>query len=53
MRAEIADNYFQDRRPKILVFPTNAVCTSFYRELRNPHFPNRCMPATRSHPPTA
>ena len=41
MRAEIADNYFKDRRPKILVFPTNAVCTSFYREMRNPHFPNR------------
>ena len=25
----------------MLVFPTNAVCASFYRELRNPHFPNR------------
>ena len=38
---QIADNYFRDRRPKVLVFPTNAVCASFYRELRNPHFPNR------------
>ena len=32
---------FNDRRPKVLIFPTNAVCTSFYRELRNPLFPNR------------
>ncbi|KAL1523659.1 hypothetical protein AB1Y20_018594 [Prymnesium parvum] len=38
---QIADNYFFDRRPKILIFPTNAVCNSFYRELRNPRFPNR------------
>lgn len=37
----IADDYFSDRRPKVLIFPTNAVCNSFYRELRNPHFPNR------------
>ena len=34
---QIADNYFLDRRPKVLVFPTNAVCASFYRELRNPY----------------
>ena len=38
---QIADNYFKDRRPKVLIFPTNAVCNSFYRELRNPNFPNR------------
>ena len=30
-----------DCRPKVLIFPTNAVCNSFYRELRNPNFPNR------------
>lgn len=38
---QIADNYFLDRRPKVLIFPTTAVCNSFYRELRNPRFPNR------------
>ena len=26
---------------QVLIFPTNAVCNSFYRELSNPHFPNR------------
>ena len=25
----------------MLIFPTNAVCNSFYRELSNPNFPNR------------
>lgn len=38
---QIVDNYYLDRRPKVLIFPTNAVCNSFYRELRNPMFPNR------------
>ena len=38
---QVADNYFLDRRPKVLIFPTNAVCNSFYRELHNPNFPNR------------
>ena len=26
---------------QVLIFPTTAVCNSFYRELRNPRFPNR------------
>ena len=38
---QIADNYFLDRRPKIVIFPVTAVADNFYRELRNPHFPNR------------
>ena len=29
----ILENYFQDDRPKVLVFPTESVCTSFYTEL--------------------
>ena len=37
----IADSYFSDRRPKILLFPTPAVCSNFYMELLNPRFPNR------------
>jgi hypothetical protein len=38
---QIADNFFRDRRPKILLFPTQAVAKNFYRELRSPRFPNR------------
>ena len=38
---QIANNYFHDRRPKILLFPTVAICRNFYRELRDPRFPNR------------
>ena len=38
---QVADNFFLDRRPKILLFPTQAVSKNFYRELRNPRFPNR------------
>ena len=26
---QIADNYFLDRRPKVLIFPTKAVCDNF------------------------
>ena len=37
----IADNFFKDKRPKLLVFPTPAVCTNFYTELLNAKFPNR------------
>ena len=38
---QVCDNFFLDRRPKILLFPTNAVCESFYRELRSSKLPNR------------
>ena len=38
---QIANSYFLDRRPKIVIFPTSAVCASFYRELRHERFPNR------------
>ena len=38
---QICDSYFLDRRPKICIFPTTAVCNSFYRELRMERFPNR------------
>ena len=38
---QIANNYFLDRRPKLLIFPTAAVCANFYRELRDDKFPNR------------
>ena len=27
------DNFFLDPRPKVAVFPTDAVCKNFYREL--------------------
>ena len=37
----IADNYFKDKRPKILLFPSPAVCSNFYMELLNHRFPNR------------
>lgn len=37
----IADNYFNDKRPKLLLFPSAAVCSNFYMELLNPRFPNR------------
>ena len=37
----IADNYFNDRRPKILLFPSPAVCSNFYMELLSHRFPNR------------
>ena len=37
----IADNYFKDKRPKILLFPSPAVCSNFYMELLNPNFPNQ------------
>ena len=36
----MANNYFHDRRPKILLFPTTAVARNFYRELREPKFPS-------------
>ena len=38
---QLANNYFLDRRPKLLIFPTPSVCANFYRELRDPKFPNR------------
>jgi hypothetical protein len=38
---QVANSYFSDRRPKLVLFPSTAVCRNFYRELRNPHFPNR------------
>ena len=37
----VADNFFKDRRPKVAIFPTSAVCANFYKELQKPHFPNR------------
>jgi hypothetical protein len=37
----IADNYFNDKRPKVLLFPSPAVCSNFYMELLNHRFPNR------------
>ncbi|KAL3928708.1 MAG: hypothetical protein SGPRY_002276 [Prymnesium sp.] len=37
----ICDNFFKDRRPKIAIFPTTAVCNNFYAELIDPKFPNR------------
>ena len=37
----ICDNFFKDRRPKIAIFPTAAVCNNFYAELIDPKFPNR------------
>jgi len=37
----VADNFFNDLRPKILIFPTAAVCRNFYSELREAKFPNR------------
>lgn len=37
----IADSYFKDKRPKIMLFPSPAVCSNFYMELLNPRFPNR------------
>ena len=37
----VADNFFNDRRPKLAIFPTSAVCANFYKELQKPHFPNR------------
>ena len=33
------DNFFNDPRPKVAVFPTDAVCKNFYRELGK--FPSR------------
>ena len=30
---QICDNYFDDKRPKVLIFPTNAVCANFYNEI--------------------
>ena len=38
---QVANAYFKDKRPKLLIFPTTAVCKNFYREVRNPAFPNR------------
>ncbi len=37
----VADNFYLDKRPKILLFPNKTVCDNFYRELREPKFPNR------------
>ena len=37
----MADNFFKDKRPKIVIFPTSAVCNNFYRELRKAELPNR------------
>jgi hypothetical protein len=37
----VVDNFFKDRRPKILLFPTPAVCSNFQQELLDPKFPNR------------
>jgi hypothetical protein len=39
----VFDNFFNDRRPKIAIFPTTAVCNNFYMELLDPKFPNRCQ----------
>ena len=30
---KILDNYFEDKRPKILIFPNEGVCKQFYEEL--------------------
>ena len=38
---QICDNYFDDKRPKVLIFPTNAVCANFYNEICGGKFPNR------------
>ena len=27
-------SFCQDRRPKVAIFPTNAVCANFYKELK-------------------
>lgn len=38
----ICDNYFDDKRPKVVLFPTKAVCVNFYGELLSEEkFPNR------------
>ena len=37
----VADNYFKDKRPKVLLFPSPAVCSNFYMELLNHRFPNK------------
>jgi hypothetical protein len=37
----VADNYFKDKRPKVLLFPSPAVCSNFYMELLNHNFPNQ------------
>jgi hypothetical protein len=38
----ICDNFFLDKRPKLVLFPTTAVCNNFYMELLDRKFPNRC-----------
>ena len=38
---QIVDNFYDDKRPKVLIFPTNSVCANFYNELCSGKFPNR------------
>lgn len=44
----ILDNYFDDRRPRLLLFPTETVATNFYRELAT--MPNRYRDWLRAQP---
>ena len=37
----VCDNYFKDRRPKLLLFPKTSVCDNFYKEVLKEHVPNR------------
>ena len=47
---QIANNYFLDRRPKVLIFPTAAVCANVITGLEIRDEPRTAMVASGDHP---